>query len=130
VATDESAEMADVVHPVAAIGAPRRHWRPSPPLAGDDRVLYAVGVAYHVAATEESERFLQSATFASRMDRTAQREQVPEGTCHAVPEGSAETVCGLDVDTLYEFLDVPFPNTTGTRCLICRHWIKMGVADE
>ena len=65
----------------------------------------------------------KSAPYAKRTARAASvREEFSKGTFHAVEGASTMTVCGLNVATLNDFPDVPWPPTRGDRCLLCRQW--------
>ena len=93
---------------------------------------------YHVASTEEDVplkpftggfRPVGGLNLPNSAPRAAvaspRTEPLPKGTMHAVPEHGSETVCGVNVETLYDFPNVPWPPTRPVRCLLCRRWVEI-----
>jgi hypothetical protein len=48
--------------------------------------------------------------------------RVPKGTIHAALEGVNATACGLSLDGLHKFPDVPFDPIDGASCTDCLKW--------
>jgi hypothetical protein len=49
---------------------------------------------------------------------------------HAVADEEKETVCGVDVASLFDFPDIPWPPTRPVRCLLCRRWVEIETDGE
>lgn len=50
--------------------------------------------------------------------------RVPAGLCHAVAEGATETMCGIAVERLALFPEMPFPGVSAPRHRECERAVE------